>query len=83
MNPPVYLGLWDLDISQTIMYECYYGYIKPIYFHKAKLCYMDPKNDIARDAQKKIWCNGLQEKQIIAYKDKQGYCRTYERWFRW
>ena len=40
---------------------------------------MDPKNDIARDAQKKIWCNGLQEKQIIAYKAKQGYCRTYER----
>ena len=51
------------------MYECYYGYIKPIYFHKAKLCYMDTKNDIAEGVQKKIWCNELQQKQIITYKE--------------
>ena len=30
-----------LDISKTLMYEFWYGYIKPKYQVNAKLCYMD------------------------------------------
>ena len=41
MNKPIYLGQAILDISKTIMYEFYYGYIKPEWGDKAKLCYMD------------------------------------------
>ena len=41
MNRPVYLGMSILDIIKTRMYEFWYGYIKPKYGDKAKLCYMD------------------------------------------
>ena len=41
MNKPVYLGLPILEISETLMYEFWYGYIKPKYKENAKLCYMD------------------------------------------
>ena len=41
MNRPVYLGMSILDIIKTRMYEFWYGYIKPKYRDKAKLCYMD------------------------------------------
>ena len=41
MNKPVYLGQAILDISETLMYEFWYDYIKPKYQEKAKLCYMD------------------------------------------
>ena len=40
MNKPVYLGMSVLDISKILMYEFWYGYIKPKYKEKAKLCYM-------------------------------------------
>ena len=41
VNKPVYLGLSILEISKTLMYEFWYGYIKPKYQNNAKLCYMD------------------------------------------
>ena len=28
MNKPVYLGMSILDISETLMYECWYDYVK-------------------------------------------------------
>ena len=31
MNKPVYLGLWILEISKTLMYQFWYDYIKPGY----------------------------------------------------
>ena len=40
-NKPIYLGQAILDISKTLMYEFWYGYIKPKYGDKARLCYMD------------------------------------------
>ena len=30
-----------LDQSKTVMYECWYIYIKPKYCENAKFCYMD------------------------------------------
>ena len=41
MNKPVYFGMSILDISKMLMYEFWYGYIKPKYGDRAKLCYMD------------------------------------------
>ena len=41
MNKPVYLGMLILDISKSLMYKCWYDYIKPKYEDRAKLCYTD------------------------------------------
>ena len=41
MNTPICLGISILDISKTVMYEFWYGYIKPKSQGRAKLCYMD------------------------------------------
>ena len=40
LNKPIYLGQTILDISKTLMYEFWYGYLKPKYGKKARL-YMD------------------------------------------
>ena len=41
MNKPLYLGLSILEISKTLLYEFWCGYIKPKYQNNGKLCYMD------------------------------------------
>ena len=41
MTKPQYSGMSILDISKTLMYEFWYGYIKPKYGDRAKLCYAD------------------------------------------
>ena len=41
MNKPVHLGMSILDISKTLMYEFWYGYFKPKYGDRGKLCYVD------------------------------------------
>ena len=41
MNKPMHLGLSILEISETLMYEFWYDYIKPKYQNNAKLCYMN------------------------------------------
>ena len=46
MNKPVYLGLLILEISKTLMYKFWYGYIKLKYQNIAKLCYMDTQSFI-------------------------------------
>ena len=35
------LGLSILEISEIVMYEFWYDYVRPKYNKKAKLCYMD------------------------------------------
>ena len=40
MNKPVYLNLSILDISQIVVYQFQYNYVKPKYGEKVKLCYM-------------------------------------------
>ena len=40
MNKPLYLGQVVLDNSKMLMYEYWYDYLRPMYGHKIKLCYM-------------------------------------------
>ena len=44
MNKPIYLGLSILNISKILMYEFWYGYMKPKYNNNVKLCYMDTES---------------------------------------
>ena len=41
MNKPVYLGFSVLELSEILMYEFWYDYVKPKYGEKAKLFYID------------------------------------------
>ena len=41
MNKPVYLGLSMLELSEILMYEYWYDYVKQKYGEKVKLYYMD------------------------------------------
>ena len=41
MNKTVSLGLSILELSNILMYEFWYDFVKPKYDEKAKLCYMD------------------------------------------
>ena len=48
MNKPIYLGLSMLEISNTLMYEFWYDYMKPKYNDKVKLCYIDTDSFIMK-----------------------------------
>ena len=37
MSKPVYLGLSILELSEIVMYEFWYNYVKPKYGEKEKL----------------------------------------------
>ena len=39
MNKPVHVGLSKLEITEIVMFEFWYDYLKPRYRGKAKLCY--------------------------------------------
>ena len=58
MNELIYLSMSILDIGKILMYEFWYGYIKPKYGDRAKLCYTDTDsfiiNIIAEDFYKDI-----------------------------
>ena len=66
MNKPVYLGLSILEIIKTLMYECWYDYMKQKYGDNVKLCYMDTDSfimhikteefykDIANDVERRF-----------------------------
>ncbi|GET55307.1 uncharacterized protein LOC114539009 [Rhizophagus irregularis DAOM 181602=DAOM 197198] len=41
LNKPIYVGQAILDISKAMMYNFWYGYIKPRYEDKARLLYTD------------------------------------------
>ena len=41
MNKPIYIGQAVLDFSKILMYDFWYGYLKPMYKNNIKLCYMD------------------------------------------
>ena len=41
MNIPIYIGFTILEISKSVMWKFFYGYFKPKYGDKIKLCYTD------------------------------------------
>ena len=41
MNKPIYLEQAVLDLSKTLMFDFWYGYLKPMYGDKIRLCYTD------------------------------------------
>ena len=38
INKPVFLGLSILDVSNAVMYEFWYDYLKPKYGENSKFC---------------------------------------------
>ena len=72
MNKPIYLGLSILETSKILMYEFWYGYMKPKYNDNVKLCYLDTDsfimniktedlyNDIANDVEKRFDTSGYE-----------------------
>ena len=66
MNKPVYLGFSILEVSKVLIYDFWYGYVKPKNGDNVKLCYMDTDSfmmhiktedfykDIADDVEKRF-----------------------------
>ena len=52
MIKPVYIGWSILDLSETVIYEFWYDYVKPKYGENAKRCYMNTDSFIVHV---KIW----------------------------
>ena len=55
MNKTVYLGLSILELSKILIYGFCYGYVKPKYGEKAKLCYLDTDSFIVYKKADDIW----------------------------
>ena len=72
MNKPMYLGLSILDISEVLMYEFWYDYMKLKYKNKVKLCYMDTNSLIMNIKTNDFY------KDISYDVDKRFYTSNYE-----
>ena len=46
INKPTYIGLSTLEISQLVMYKFWYDNVKPKYWEKTKMRYMDTESYI-------------------------------------
>ena len=69
MNKLVYLGQAILDLSETLMYEFHYEYIRPKYGSKARLCYMDTDSFVYEIETKDFYRDILKDvKERFAYK---------------
>ena len=69
MNKLVYLGQAILDLSETLMYEFHYEYIRPKYGSKARLCYMDTDSFVYEIETKDFYRDIIKDvKERFAYK---------------
>ena len=69
MNKLVYLGQPILDLSETLMYEFHYEYIRPKYGSKARLCYMDTDSFVYEIETKDFYRDIIKDvKERFAYK---------------
>ena len=78
MNKPVYFGLSILDLSKTVLYTFWYGYVKAKYRENTKRCYMDTYSfiahvktddiykDIAEDVKTRLDTSNFENRQTIA-----------------
>ena len=83
INKPVYLGLTILEINKTVMHVFWYGYVKPRYRKKAKLCYMNTDSfivsiktkfiyvDIAKDVEIRFDTSNYETNQYLSEKTKK------------
>ena len=72
MNKPVYLGLSILELSEILMYEFWYDYVKPKCGEKPNLCYTDTDSftvyietddiykDIAEDVETRFYTSNYE-----------------------
>ena len=69
MNKLLYLGQAILDLSETLMYEFHYEYIRPKYGSKARLCYMDTDSFVYEIETKDFYRDIIKDvKERFAYK---------------
>ena len=69
MNKLVYLGQAILDLSETLMYEFHYEYIRPKFGSKARLCYMDTDSFVYEIETKDFYRDIIKDvKERFAYK---------------
>ena len=84
MNKAIYVGMTILDTSETLMYEFWYGYLKPNYGDKIKLYYMDTDSltpfiktkdfyeDIADDVKKRFDMSNYEvDRPLLTGKNKK------------
>ena len=77
MSKPIYLSVSILEISETLMYEFWYVYMKPKYTNNVKLCYTDTGSfiiniktndffgDIACDVEKRFDTSNYEVKRPL------------------
>ena len=69
LDRPAYVGMCNLDLSKTLMYDFHYNYVKSRYNNKAKLLFTDTDSlcyEIeTKDIQKELW----EDKQLFDNSD--------------
>ena len=80
MNKPIYLCLSILGINKTVTYEFCYNYIKPKYYDKANLFYMDTDSFTVYRKTKNVYKDVANDVdltyQIIKLKDPYQHTKT-------
>ena len=77
MNKPIYLGQSILDISKTLMYESWYGYLKPKYGDKIKLCYIDTDSFVIEVKTKDLYTDISDD--VKKWYDTSNYDKNHNR----